>query len=171
MEIQEHALSFLRDPLHGRVELRPTVTPQGMKHVAGEALRVDPHEDTFTAADITLHQRDVGFAVDAGLIRKDLKRSVYGRQRGARDTRHHTLGAHAIPDQLRDGDHRQLVFFRKLRQLRHPRHRAVVIHDFADDTGGRQACDAGEVHGGFGVAGPHEYTTRTCAQGEDVTRA
>ena len=38
-------------------------------------------------------------------------------------------------DQLRHRDHLQPMLFAELMELRHPGHGAVVIHDFADDSG------------------------------------
>ena len=48
---------------------------------------------------------------------------------------HQPLGPHPVLDQVRDRDHQQAVLLRELRQLRHARHRAVLVHDFADDAG------------------------------------
>jgi hypothetical protein len=41
-----------------------------------------------------------------------------------------------VLDQIRDRDHQQAVLARELRQFRHARHRAVVVHDFADHPAG-----------------------------------
>ena len=53
-------------------------------------------------------------------------------------------------------------------ELRHPRHGAVVIHDLADDAGGGQAGETGEVHGRLGLAGAHQYAPFARAQGKDM---
>src|SRR6266481_5759008 len=37
-----------------------------------------------------------------------------------------------------------------------PRHRAVVIHDLANDAGGIEPGEPGDVDGGFGVSGADE---------------
>ena len=86
-----------------------------------------------------------------------LELAVIGRQRRRRDAPDERFGAHPVLDQIRDRDHQQLVPLRELRQLRHPRHRPVVVHDLADDAGGIQPGDAREVDGGLGLAGAHEH--------------
>ena len=45
---------------------------------------------------------------------------------------------------------------------------AVVAHDFADDAGGSEAGEAGEVDGGLGLAGADEHAAAAGAQREDV---
>ena len=82
---------------------------------------------------------------------------MIGRQRRRRDSPHERLGAHPVLNQIRDRDHQQLVPLRELRQLRHPRHRAVVVHDFADDAGRIEAGDAREIDGRLGLPGAHEH--------------
>jgi hypothetical protein len=47
-------------------------------------------------------------------------------------------------------------------------HGAVVAHDFADDACWGEACEAGEVDGGFGLAGADEDAAASGAEREDV---
>ena len=47
---------------------------------------------------------------------------------------------------------------------------AVVAHDFADDAGGGEAGEAGQVNGGLGLAGADEDPAAACAEREDVAR-
>ena len=78
---------------------------------------------------------------------------------------------HAVADQVGHRDHLQVVADAEFHQLGHARHGAVVVHDFADDAGGREAGQAGQIHGGFGLAGAHQDAAFARAQGENVAGA
>ena len=56
-------------------------------------------------------------------------------------------------------------------QLRHARHGAVLIHDFADDSAGFELGQAGQIDGGLGLSGANQHAAFAGAQGEDVARA
>ena len=64
-----------------------------------------------------------------------------------------------------------MCFAAEFEELRHARHGAVVVHDFADDAGGVQAGDAREVDAGFGLAGANEDAAVARAQRKDVAGA
>src|SRR6516225_2039715 len=64
-----------------------------------------------------------------------------------------------------------MVFAAEFDELWHARHRAVFIHDFADDAGRIETGDARQVHGGFGLSGTNEHAAITSTQGEHVPRA
>ena len=55
-------------------------------------------------------------------------------------------------------------------ELRQARHGAVVVQDFAENTGGLQTGEAREIDRGFGVTRAAEDTTFLRAQRKDVTR-
>ena len=78
------------------------------------------------------------------------------------------LVRHAIADQVGDRDNLDAVLDSELAQLRQPRHRAIVVHDFADDRRRRQSGDARQVNRGFGLAGPHQHAAFAGAQRKDV---
>src|SRR5690606_4275751 len=65
----------------------------------------------------------------------------------------------AVGDELLDGDHRQAVLVGKLAQRRPALHRAIVVDELDDQPDRRQAGEAGEVHGGLGVAAALEDAT------------
>jgi len=61
--------------------------------------------------------------------------------------------AAAPGDEIGDGADLEAVQLGERHQLRQARHRAVVVHDLADDGGGVEPGKAGDVDAGFGVAG------------------
>ena len=56
----------------------------------------------------------------------------------------------------------------KANELRHARHGAVRIHDFADNSAGLELGQAGQIDGGLGLPGAHQHAAFAGAQGEDV---
>ena len=121
---------------------------------------------TFCAvAEVAAHERDVRLAVDAALVGVDRERPVLGRQRGVGDALDEALRAHPIADEIRDRDHQQAVLARELRELRHARHRAVLVHDLADHAGGRQPGDARQIDRRLGVPGAHEHAAGRARSG------
>ena len=155
---------------HRRVELRAAVAARRVEHVAGQALRVHADEHVLAVADLAAHQRDVRLAVELVLVGEDAERAVLGRQRRVRGALHQPLGAHPVLNQVRDRDHQQPVLLGELRQLRHARHRAVLVHDFADDAGRIEPGDARQIDGRFGLPGAHQHAAVARAQRQHVTR-
>ena len=126
------------------------------------------HEHVVALADVAADQREVRLLVDHAFEAVDAERAVLGRKVGFRDFRHQAFGPHPVADQIGDRDHQQLVPLRELRERRHARHGAVVVHDFADHAGRRQARDAREIDRGLGLAGAHQHAAVARAQREDV---
>jgi hypothetical protein len=76
--------------------------------------------------------------------------------------------AQAVANQIGHRNHLQAVPLAKLDELRHARHGAVLVHDFADHAGGRKPGQARQIHGGFGLAGAHQHAAFARAQREHV---
>ena len=55
-------------------------------------------------------------------------------------------------------------------KLRNARHGAVRIHNFADHTGGDQACRPGEIDGSLGLSGSHQHAAFPGAERKHVAR-
>ena len=92
-----------------------------------------------------------------------------GRQRGLRHALHQPLGPHPVLDQVRDRDDQQTVLLRELRQLRHARHRAVLVHDFADHAGRIETGHARQIDRRLGLTGANQHAAVAGAQRRHVT--
>ena len=155
---------------HGLLELRAAVTAQRMEHVAGQALRVHTNKHVVLALDVTDHQRHVRAVVHqaAKPVADELAEA-----RGELDfglLHHEPLGPPAIPDEVCNRDHLQAVLGREGLELRAAGHGPVVVHDLADDAGGNQSREPGEVDGRLGVTGTLEHAAGPGAEGEHVPR-
>ncbi len=73
-----------------------------------------------------------------------------------------------MADQVRDGDEPDSMFPGELLEVGHPSHRAVLVHHFADDSGGIEPGDAGEVDRRLGLPRALEHPSWTRAQGKHV---
>ena len=71
-----------------------------------------------------------------------------------------------VLDQVGDGDHLQPVPLAVRDEVGHAGHRAVVVHDLADDAGRVEAGEPREVDGGLGLAGALEHAARRARSGK-----
>ena len=63
----------MRNLLHGAVQLFAAITPQRTQHVAGEALRVDAHQDILLIFHVAHDEGHVLFLVIAACEQHELK--------------------------------------------------------------------------------------------------
>ena len=84
---------------------------------------------------------------------------------------HVALVRHAVADQLCDRQHLHAVLVAELDEVWDAGHGAIVLHDFADDAGGNQSCEARQIDGGFGLSGADEHSAFAGAKREDVAGA
>ena len=140
-----------------KVGLLPAVASKAVEHVAGQTLAVDPDESGGVRAHLAHDQRNVVVLVDDAPVRDGGELAVCGRHLRLGDPLDHLLVAAAVGDDVGDGDDVDAVLLGEVLQLRHPCHRAVVVHDLADDAGRVKAGHPGEVDDGLGLPGPHQH--------------
>src|SRR5262245_26668862 len=133
-------------------------------------MRMDPHKYRLFGMDGSMYQRHVRFAIDLTFESKHAKHAVSCRQFSFSDLMNESLRLKAKLDEVRYGDHLQSVDLREILQLLDARHRAVVIHDFADHTGRVESGDASQINRCFGLAGANQHTTFSCTQGKYMAR-
>src|SRR6516164_8629138 len=99
---------------------------------------VHAHEDWLFGGvfDVAFDEGDVGFGVDVRFVHNHAEVAVGGRHDAFGQPSHVTLMRHAVADQLGDGEHLQVVLPAEVGELGHAGHRAIVVHDLADDAGG-----------------------------------
>ena len=83
---------------------------------------------------------------------------------------HISLRAPAVFDQIGYGADLQAMGLGKLYQIGHPRHGAVIVHNFANHAGGRQAGQAGDIYRRLSMAGAYQDTAVTGHQGKNMAR-
>ena len=166
--VNENAAAFLGNLAQSGVQLIPAIATARAEDVAGQAFAVHADKCRFVFGDLTLHQREVMRTVDFGAIKMKIERAIFGRQRDHLLAFHQFLPHAPVRDQALDRANAQPMFFLELHQLRQPRHRSVVVQNFAENSGRLQSGEARKIHCRFGVAGAAQHTAVFCSQREDV---
>ena len=87
------------------------------------------------------------------------------------DAPHVALVLHAVANQVGHGQQLHIVQTTKFHQLGNPRHRAVVIHHFADHARMVESGKPRQIHRRFGLPGADQHAAIARAQGVDVAGA
>ena len=153
-QVEQDPAALGRDPLERRVELAAAVAAGGREDVAGQALRVDAHEHRVARRGPRPSPAPRGAGRRSG-----------SRRRGCGSRRTRSAGwprrscARAARVCIRYWMRSRIVIIRmpcsrqKRLELRHARHRPVLVHHLADDAGRVEARQPREVHRGLGLAG------------------
>ena len=129
--------SFSGKMSKGGVELASTVASPGSKNIAGEAFGMNSDRDWFFAIDFAADEGEMFAVVGAYAIEVAVEVAKIGGHFDDLLTGHQTFRAATIFDELRDGAGFELVLFLVVTEIANPSHRAVLVHDFANDSGRR----------------------------------
>ncbi len=119
---------------------------------------------------VSAHQRHVEFVIHVARIRDHAEIAIFRGQHRFGNAPHVALVLHPVADQVRDRHQLQPVLLAEFRQLRDARHRAVVVHHFADHAGRIEPGDARKIDGSFRLPGAHQHAAVARAQRVDVAR-
>ena len=120
-------------------------------------------------AEVAADEGDVAFAaVHFALVGDHAELAVAGLDAGLAGADDVALVAQAVADELGDGENLEAVLAAEGDEVGDAGHFAVVAHDFADDAGGGEAGEAGQIDGGLGLAGADQNAAAARAQREDV---
>jgi hypothetical protein len=129
---------------------------------------VHAHEHVLLAVDVALDQRDVVLAVLQRAVADGLEVAELGRQLRGDDALDELVVLAPVGDQVGDRDHLEVVALAVGGEVGDAGHRPVVVHDLADDAGGDEPGQAGEVDGGLGLPRALEHAAGLGLQREDV---
>src|SRR5687767_8585421 len=144
-EVEEDAPPGFDDLLHRERELRPAVAAARTEDVPRQTLGVHANEHGLFLPNLAVHERDVLLVSDVAPVGVEAELAESGRKVRRGDSLDEPLRLHPVADEVGDGDHHQAVLPAELRELGHARHRAVLVHDFAEDGGRVEAGDPREV--------------------------
>ncbi len=139
----------------------PTSEPECTRQRSGSPLATSPLYSARNCRGSIDDLVDRGRPLRAGHVEAD---------RPLRDAPDEPLGLEAVLDEVGDREDGEPVLLGEALEVGHPRHRAVVVHDLADDAGRVHARQAREVDGALGLAGAHEHAAAARPEGEDVAR-
>src|SRR5215475_11365807 len=132
MQVQKYAAILLGNQFQGFFDQFRTIARSGSEDVSRQAVRVNTNERRRGPLESAANQGDMLVLVYIARVRNHVKVAEPRRQSGLRHTPNVALVLHAITDQVCNREHIQVVLTAKFNQLRHARHGAVFIHDFAD---------------------------------------
>src|ERR1051325_4342849 len=156
-KIEHHALAGFRNFFQSPTKLPAGIVDRRSEHVAGDVLAMHPHHHGIVCAHLAHHHRQMHVAVDCGLKSNRAKGPVDGREiRFDRATYEHFF-RDSVANQISDTDDLQTVDAGELAQLRQPRHGAVFIHDFADDSGWIETGDARDIYRSFRLSRTNQH--------------
>ena len=167
-EVDDDAAAGVGDVGQGQLQLGSAVTAARAEDVAGQAFRVHPHEDGVTAAHIAPDQRQVLDPVEHRLVGVDGGGPVRRRQGRRAAVEDELLPPAPVGDQFVDGDDHEAVLGGEPGEVGAAGHLPIGPDQLAEDAGGGEAGQGGEVDGGLGVAGPAQHPAGAGPQGEDV---
>lgn len=108
--------------------------------------------------------------VDPALENVHPEIAIFGREIALADLLDQAFAAQPLRDQLLDRDHLQAEPTAEFDELGQALHRAVLVHQFAQNPGGWQAREEGEIHGRLRVPGPLKHPAGFGAQRKDMAR-
>ncbi len=121
------------------VELASTVASLGSENIAGEAFGMNPDRNRFFAIDFAADQGEMLAVVGAYAIEVAVEVTKIGGHFDDLLTGDQTFRAATIFDELGDGAGFELVLLLVVTEIANPSHRAVLVHDVANDSGRRQS--------------------------------
>ena len=150
--VKEHSGAFFFDALHGLVELGSTVAATGGEDIPREALAVNAHQGRLGGGNLAFHKRDVVHAIHERTVEVEVEIAKVGWHVDCLFVLHELLAFTAVSDEVLDGTHLEPMFLFEFHEIRQAGHGAIFLHDFANDSGGIEACQARQVNGSLGVA-------------------
>ena len=168
--VKEDAFAGVGDSFHGLAQLAAAVATQGSEGVAGQAFAVDADKGGLAVGEVAAGKGKVVNAVDGGSIEMKLKVAAVGGQADGFNFLDEALALAAVFDEVFDGAKFELVSHGEGAKFGQAGHRAVVVHDFADDGDGAATSQASQVDGGFGMSGALKNAAVFGPQGENVPR-
>ncbi len=141
--IEEDAISFFLDALHGLVELRAAIAAAGSEDVAGEAFAMDTNEGGLGSRDLSLHEGDVVHVVDEGAIEVEVEITKVGGHEDGLLAFDKAFTLAAVGDEILDRAHLETVFVLEFDQIRQAGHGAILFHNLADNARGIEPSKAG----------------------------
>ena len=173
VEVDEGPASGVGDLPQRLADEALAVAGGSSEDVSGEAVGVDADEDRVALGrDFSHDQGDMAFAaIDFAFVGDGAEFSVGSGEQTFSNAEDVALVLETVADELGDGEHFEAVFAAEAGEVGHAGHGSVVVHDFADDSGGDEARHASEVDGGFGLAGANEDSAAAGAKREDMAGA
>jgi len=135
--INNDALPRIADHSHRGVQLIAAVAAVGTENISGGAFRMHTNQNIVVRSYLSHYQSQMECIVNIVFINGQMEFPAVARGQFCRSRfMNQRFVAHTVFDQIGDGGDFQIVLMSEDFQIRHPRHRAIVLHHFANDASG-----------------------------------
>src|SRR3954449_2243080 len=145
MEIKKDSVFCLRYFPKSLMNELMTIAIERTEHVPINAPGMNTHQDVGFSGNIAVGQGKMSFRVDLAPILNRFEFSESSPDASDGFSPDEFLGLRAISNQFRDRDHLQSVLAAEIGEFGNSRHRAIRVHNFADNAAGVQSSEASEV--------------------------
>src|SRR5258707_75075 len=159
MQINDHAAIRRHDSLERLLQLLAAVASRRREHVAGQALRMEPHQGRTSAAYLTLDKSQMLAAVDDVAEDYGIQHTAFDRKRLLGNALDQDFIRQAMRDELLDVDDWQRMLCRELAQLLEPRRLAVLPQYRAQSGDVAHPRRTHQVDCPLGAANPHHHAS------------
>src|SRR5262245_39701332 len=129
------------------------------------------YQHIFAIFNLPANESDVRLLVERTFEHDHSKVAMRRWQGRFTDFLNEAFSAEAVTDQIGNRNHLELLMFSKLDQIRYARHRAVFLHDFANDTGRCESGDGREIDRCLRLACANQHSAVARSQWKNVARA
>ena len=157
------------DGLQGRRD-RPGMAARRPQQIQRRQGFVHPHAGLLLRRRLAHHQGQMRLPHGPVAVDDQVQLAHHGLHALLADTLDHAFVGTAVGNQVGDGADLQAMPFGKADQVGKTRHRAVFLHDLADDGRRGQAGERPQVAPRFRMAGPGQHATGTRHHRKDVPR-
>ena len=141
------------------MQLYTAITPLRSEDVTGKTLGVHAHQHIRVSRYFAIDEGDMLRPIDVILITDDGEIAELGRKSRLRHAVDQPFRLQAVGDELGHRHERQMVLAGNGLEIGPPRHGAVGVEDFADDSRRQESRQPGEIHAGLGLPHPLQHTT------------
>ena len=168
VEVNQHAGTFLGDSFERAAHELLAIAAGRAEEVPVGAMRMHPNQHLFVIRNIAADQREVRLGADLACVENGAEFAEFSGDASCGAAVNVAFMPQAVADQVGHRDHFEAVLRAEFPKLRHARHGAVLVHDFADDAGGVESGEPREIDRSFGLSGADQHAAIGRAQRENV---
>ena len=157
--IQENTPLLPSDTLHCQRNLLSTITAKTAKDIAGKALTMNPDQHRLPGRYVSHHQGDMLIRVDITPVGNSSKLTILRWQLCLGHLVYQLLVTAAVSNKVSHTHYLNPMPVGEFLKLRQPRHRAIFIHNLADNTRWIETSQPCQVNYSLGVPRPYQNTT------------
>ncbi len=159
-QVNQHSVFFAGDHLQSKIQLVAAIATQRAQQVTGKATGVHANQRSLVLfTRFTHHQSDRFLSFVFYIVGHDFELTVLGGQRCGGSLCDKFFAGASELDELFNRDDAQIVFFSDFEQFVPGRPVALLVQNFAKDSGRSQSGHTSQIDGRFGVTSTSQHAT------------